>query len=104
MMALCSIVLVPVVEEVLYRGLLFGSIHAKNQTAAFILSTLIFAAIHIMGYIGQYSWLHLAIAFAQYIPAGIVLGWAYRKSCCIYVPILIHAVINAIGIFAISMR
>jgi len=104
LMAICSIVLVPVTEEVLYRGLLFGTIHAKNHIAAFIISTVIFAVIHLMSYIGHYSWLHLAIAFVQYLPAGIVLGWAYRKSGCIYVPILIHAAVNAIGVFAASMR
>lgn len=103
-MAICAIVLVPVAEEVLYRGVLFGTIQAKNYVAAYIISTIVFAAIHVTGYIGHYSWLHLALAFVQYLPAGIVLSWAYRKSGCIYVPILIHAVVNTIGIFATTMR
>ena len=100
LIAICSIILVPVAEDVLFRGLLFGTIHAKNYIAAYVVTTIFFAGIHIIGYVGEYSLRDLILAFVQYLPAGIVLGWAYRKSGCIYVPILIHAVINAIGIFA----
>ena len=99
-MFLGTVIFVPVVEEALHRGLIFGSLYPKSHAAAYILSTVIFAAIHIMGFAGVYSPLHLALAFVQYIPAGLILSWVYRRSGSIFAPILMHAMINAVGMFA----
>lgn len=93
-----TVVLVPVVEETLHRGLVFGSLHRRQPTLAYLISTLLFAAIHIMGYVGIYAYDALAVAFVQYLPAGILLAWAYQKSGSIFAPMLIHMAINAVGI------
>ena len=96
-----TVFLVPLAEEALHRGLIFGSLYPKHHAMAYILSTVIFASVHIMGYVGSYSVLHLALAFLQYIPAGLVLCWAYRQSGSIFAPILIHTTINAIAMFSL---
>lgn len=95
-----TVLLVPVAEEALHRGLVFGCLYPKSHAVAYILSTAIFASVHILGYVGAYSPLHLALAFIQYVPAGLTLAWAYRKSGSIFAPMLMHAVINAVGMFA----
>ena len=100
LMFLGTVVFVPVAEEALHRGLIFGSLYPKSHGAAYVLSIVIFAAVHIVGYVGVYSTLHLALAFVQYVPAGLALAWAYRRSGSIFAPMLMHAVINAVGIFA----
>lgn len=96
-----TVFLVPIAEESLHRGLVFGTLYPKNHAIAYILSTAVFAAVHIMGYVGTYEPLHLALAFVQYIPAGLILAWAYRKSGSIFAPVLIHMVINAAGMFSL---
>ena len=53
-----------------------------------------FSAVHIIGYAGVYSPLHLVLAFLQYLPAGIWLAWCYTKSGSIFGPIVMHAIIN----------
>ena len=100
LMFIGTVVFVPVAEEALHRGLIFGSLYPKSHGAAYALSIVIFAAVHIMGYVGVYSPLHIALAFVQYVPAGACLAWAYRRSGSIFAPMLMHAVINAVGIFA----
>ncbi len=100
-MAFATVLLVPVAEEVLHRGLIFGTLYPKNGAAAYIFSSAIFAAIHLVSYIGVYTPLNLALSFLQYLPAGWILAWAYRTSGSIYAPILIHAAINAVGICAL---
>lgn len=95
-----TVILVPVAEEALHRGLVFGSLYHKNAAVAYLLSTVIFASVHLMGYVGVYSSLHLALAFLQYVPAGLALAWAYRRSGSIFAPMVMHAVINALGMFA----
>ena len=96
-----TVFLVPIAEEALHRGLVFGALYPKNHVIAYILSAAVFAAVHIMGYIGSYEPLHLALAFVQYIPAGLILAWAYRKSGSIFASVLIHMVINAASMFSL---
>ena len=95
---LCIVVLVPIVEETLYRGVVFGGIYRKSPWAAYLVSTVAFAAIHVIGYIGSYSPVQLLLCFLQYLPAGLCLGWAYAKSDCIWASILMHMTINQIGL------
>ena len=93
-----TIILVPPVEECFFRGLIFRNLYSKSKWAAYIVSILAFAIIHIIGYIGKYSAWELLIAVAQYLPAGLCLAWSYAKADTIFAPILIHAAINYIGI------
>ena len=98
LMLIGTVVLVPPFEECIYRGLIFRNLYGKNHWAAYIVSILAFAMIHILGYIGQYAPLELLMAFLQYLPAGLCLAWAYVRGDTIFAPILIHAAINYIAI------
>ncbi len=95
-----AVFLVPISEELFYRGLVFQGLQERNRLVAYGISTAVFAAIHVLGYIGQYDWVTLALCFAQYLPAGLCLAWAYEKSDTIVAPILMHITINQIGIAA----
>ena len=98
LMFLGTVILVPPVEECLYRGLIFRNLYKKSHWAAYCISIAAFACLHILGYIGTYSAAELIIAFIQYIPAGLWLAWSYIKGESIFVPILIHAAVNFITI------
>lgn len=101
LMAASVVILVPVAEECFYRGLVFRLLHSKSKAAAYILSVCVFAAIHIVGYLGSAKPLTLLLCFLQYLPAGLCLAWSYEKSDTIFTPILIHAVINGIAIYTL---
>lgn len=98
LMAVGTVILVPPVEECLYRGLIFRNLYGKSRWAAYIVSILAFSVIHIIGYIGTYTPVQLLMAFVQYLPAGLCLAWCYTKADTIFTPIVVHAVINAISI------
>lgn len=98
LMVVGTVILVPPVEECFYRGLIFRNLYGKSRWAAYILSILAFACIHILGYFGKYSALELVMAFLQYMPAGLCLAWSYTKAETIFAPILIHAAINYVTI------
>lgn len=100
--AIGTVILVPVAEECLFRGLLFRGMYSQSRWAAYAVSSLCFCLPHVSAYIGSYDWAVLALCFIQYLPAGLILAWSYEKSNTIVTPILIHTVINAIGIY--SMR
>ncbi len=100
-MAVGTVLLVPVVEELLYRGLIFLGLYPRNRVAAYVISVAAFAAVHVIGHLGSASPLILALCFLQYIPAGLCLAWAYAESDSIFAPILIHMVVNLVGIFSL---
>ena len=102
LMALGTVLLVPTAEECMFRGLLFRGFYGKSRWAAYTISAICFSLIHIGGYLGSYDPALLAMCFIQYLPAGLILAWCYEKSNTIVTPILIHTLINAIGIY--SMR
>ena len=100
--ALGTVLLVPLAEETLFRGLIFGGLHSRSPVAAYSLSTAFFSAIHVVGYIGQYQQpLHLLLAFIQYLPAGLILAGAYHRTQSIFTSIAIHTVINTMGVWAL---
>ena len=98
LMLISTVVLVPPVEECLYRGLIFRNLLGKSRILAYMASILAFSMIHIIDYIGTYAPLELCMAFLQYLPAGLCLAWAYTKAGTIFAPIFIHAAINFIAI------
>lgn len=86
--------LAPLAEECVFRGLVFRSLWRTSPVAAYLISIVAFSAIHLLGYVGVYSPLHLALAFLQYLPAGAWFAWCYTKSGTIFGPIVTHCVIN----------
>ena len=98
--AMGTVILVPTAEELMYRGLVYGLCRKRSRILAFAVSALIFASIHVTGYIGSYEPLHLLLCYVQYIPAGLVLAGAYEFTGNIFAPILIHTTVNLIGILS----
>lgn len=99
--AIGVVILVPLVEEVLYRGLIFRNLYRSSQAAAYLVSMAAFAAIHVLGYIGSESVTTLVLCFLQYLPAGLCLAWTYTKADNIFAPIVVHAIVNAVAIGAL---
>ena len=100
LMALCTVLLVPITEELLYRGIFFGGLYNRSRVGAFALSTVVFALVHVAAYAGTVPPMTMLLCFLQYIPAGLALAWAWMRSGSILTPVLMHMAINAMGILA----
>ena len=100
--AIGLVLLVPLVEETLYRGIVFRWLYDRSALLGYLLSTIVFASIHVISYLGAFSPQVLLLCFLQYIPAGLCLAWTYVKADNIFAPILVHMVINLIGV--LTMR
>lgn len=97
LMTIGTVLLVPVVEECFYRGIIFRGIYDKFPTLAYIASMVLFSLAHVLGYIVMADFGTLVLCFFQYLPAGFALAWSYRKSGSIYASILIHMAVNQTG-------
>lgn len=102
LMGVGTVILVPVVEETLYRGVVFGKLYRKSSVVAYLVSVAVFSGLHVLGYIGFYDPFRLILCFLQYIPAGVFLARTYVKADTIWAPILIHMAVNLIGILAMK--
>ena len=92
-----TVFLAPLVEELLFRGVCFGSLRMKHKTLAYLLSMGLFAFYHVWEYaLGQQDPTAL-IYLLEYLPAGYVLAWLYDKTNCIWMPIFLHMLINALA-------
>ena len=98
LMAIGTVFLVPVAEELFYRGLMLRHLAGKSRILAYCVSMGVFALVHVVGYIGVYEPLTLLLCFIQYLPAGYCLAWCYANTGTIATPILMHMIVNAYGL------
>lgn len=96
-----SVFIAPIVEEVLFRGVLFGGIRRRNRNAAYIVSILLFAFYHIWQYLIAYRDPTMLLYMLQYIPAGYVLAMCYEQVNSIWAPIFLHMLLNYINLIAV---
>lgn len=100
-MVAAAVIMAPIVEEVLFRGLIFGSIRGKSRVLAYIVSMVLFGLFHVWQYaVAGQSLAPLLSGFA-YLPIAFVLAFCYDYSGSIWTPIFFHMFYNAV---ALSMR
>ncbi|KAF5055854.1 CPBP intramembrane metalloprotease [anaerobic digester metagenome] len=95
------ILLAPFVEEVLFRGLVFGGLRSHSRTVAYLVSCLLFAFLHVW----QYAWGSHDVAYfwlmVQYLVPGMVLAWAYDHSGTLWTSVGLHTAANALSVLAL---
>ncbi|MGT2933455.1 CPBP family intramembrane glutamic endopeptidase [Streptococcus catagoni] len=82
-------VLAPIVEEVVFRGLLFNKIFGLDSCLGLIVSSFLFGALHMPTDLG--SWI-------VYGGMGLVLGFVYHKTKKLEYTMIIHFLNNAIAV------
>lgn len=95
-----GIFMAPIVEEVLFRGVVFGGLREKNRLAAYAVSMLMFALYHIWQFAAAAGDVSMLVYVIQYLPVGFVLCWLYERSNTVWLPIGFHMMINAMGFAA----
>ncbi len=97
MMILYTVLLVPTVEELVFRGLIFSSIRPHSRFLAYAVAMVTFSVMHVLGYIGQYPVSTLGLCFLQYLPASFALAWAMEYSGSIWASITVHTLVNTVA-------
>jgi membrane protease YdiL (CAAX protease family) len=87
----------PFVEELFFRGMLFGLLRRRHQPwVAYVVSGVLFAALHLVPMVmnpAQMAGLGIGI-FAL----GTLLAWTYQRTGSLYPSMVAHAVNNATGL------
>lgn len=93
------IFIAPFVEEVLFRGLVFGNLKGKSLMVAYVLSCVLFALSHVWQFaVGTQNLTHFLVML-QYLVPGFMLAWSYDRSGTLWTPIALHAVFNALALW-----
>ena len=102
MTVLIVVLLAPFVEEVLFRGLVFGCLREKSRIFAYVLSCALFALLHVWNAAVSNWDLGYLILALQYLVPGLVFAWAYEHSGTLWTSILLHALVNALSLLTIA--
>ena len=87
-MLIATVIISPIFEEILYRGLMYNKLkEISNAFIAILISSILFAFLHIPGY-------GFNIKMFSLVLDGILLTYCYEKTDNIYVPILVHSINN----------
>lgn len=83
----------PVVEELIFRKSLFTIF--KDDSKAFIISSVIFAMIHVVSSIGTFNLMSIILITIDYLAPAFVLGYIYIKgNKNVLYTILVHIIYN----------
>ncbi len=89
-LAVCLVI--PTVEEILFRGLFYGAFEKRwGIRGAIVGSALVFACMHLE-----------FIAFFYLFSVGLILGWARWRCASLGLPIAIHGFNNATALVALT--
>ena len=91
----------PIVEEIMFRGLVFGALSKKSNFIGVLVSSSLFGLVHVLSSVLSGNFADLWF-FPTYALLGFFLNRAYIKSGSIVSSMALHFLNNAIGLWAIS--
>lgn len=97
---LIIVFLAPFLEEVLFRGLVFGNLKSKSRVVAYLVSCVLFALLHVWQFAVVQQDLTYFLLMVQYLVPGAVLAWAYESSGTLWASVGLHAAVNALSAWA----
>jgi membrane protease YdiL (CAAX protease family) len=89
-----SVIAAPIVEEVLFRGILFQSIRKRSRVLAYVTSLAVFGLYHTWQFALLYQDPKYLLFSLQYIPITFALTWSYERSGSLWTAIFFHATNN----------
>ena len=88
---LLLVVIAPIAEEVVYRGVLLSALTDRwGPLVGLAVSAVVFSAVHLS-----------PVGFVPLAVAGVLFGWLYMKSRSLWVALVAHAAYNALGVLAL---
>lgn len=99
-MVIMTVVMAPIVEELMFRAGVFGLLRKYNRVAAYAASMILFSVYHIWAYaISDASyWIYVI----QYLPVAFLLCRCYERCNSIWGSIGLHMLVNGMSMWALN--
>ena len=98
-----SVIVAPILEEILFRGILFQSVRKRSRLWAYVISIAMFSLYHVWQFAYYYADWHYLLFALQYIPITLALTWGYEHTGSLWVPIFFHASNNYLAMQVMQM-
>lgn len=91
-----AVIFGPIVEEVVFRGVIFARLLQKSRVLAYAASMLLFALVHVVPYMltGEVK---NGLAIMSYLPLAFFLCRAYEQKQSLYASIGVHLLQNSLA-------
>lgn len=100
---LAAVVLAPVTEELLFRGVLLRSLEPRGMRFAMVVSSLVFAAVHAIGLDTSMFWQSALVVLPPIFVLGLVLAWLTQRSGRLGPAIFLHSGWNLLAAFVLLL-
>lgn len=98
-----AVVLAPVTEELMFRGVLLRSLEPRGKRLAMVVSSLVFAAVHAIGLRTTLFWESAAVVLPPIFILGLVLAWLTQRSGRLGPAIFLHSGWNLLAAFVLLL-
>ncbi len=97
-----AVLMAPLVEECLFRGVIFGTIRPKSRFGAYAASIVLFSLYHVWQYALLYQEPKLLLSALAYVPVSAALTFCYEQTRSIWPPVFFHMFINALSLSVLA--
>jgi membrane protease YdiL (CAAX protease family) len=98
-----AVVLGPVTEELMYRGVLLKALEARGKIFALIVSSLVFAAVHLTGLDTKQLLASAAVFLPPLFLLGLILAWITQRTGRLGPAIFLHSGWNLLSAFVLLL-
>lgn len=100
MVLILAIFLAPLLEELMFRGAVFGLLRRKSRFLGYTVSILLFALYHVWGYALQEP--IKLLYMLQYLPISFLLCRCYERCNSLWGSVFLHMLVNALALLALD--
>ena len=93
------LLLIPVVEETLFRGLLFGQFRGYSRPLAYVITSVFYALAAVWRYALERGDARYLLLSVVYLPLSIACTWCYDNGGSVWATAFLHAGLNGIILF-----
>ncbi|MDO4750201.1 MAG: type II CAAX endopeptidase family protein [Eubacteriales bacterium] len=97
-----GIYIAPLLEETLFRGVLFGGLRQRSRTVAYVVTVILFSLYHVWQYAIAWMDVSMLLFAVQYVPVSFALCWSYERGGTLWSPIFLHMLINSLSFAAMQ--
>lgn len=93
------LLLIPLVEETLFRGLLFGQFRGYSRPLAYIITSAFYALAAVWRYALERGDARYLLLSVVYLPLSIACTWCYDNGGSVWATAFLHAGLNGVILF-----
>lgn len=90
------LLLIPVVEETLFRGLVYGSLRGYSRDLAFAVGTIFYALAAVWRYALEWGSPRYLLLGLLYLPKSAALTWCYDRGGSVWSCVVLHGLLNGV--------